>query len=180
MKVVVKDIKVGSMVTEDDVTAKFTADMSKYVGKAIEVEQWKGRWFTGFDQESYRFHASWFDFDVDKIKGADDYKITSGTLQPKPIPDQLYCNPYKRTVTVLWRDGSKTVVTCNEEEFALYANKDGSFLLDKFKEDGFKSALARKTYGHYKNYKKYVNRMIVQVQKDKTQKTDKKLVKKSK
>ena len=91
-------------------------------------------------------------------------------LIERPVPDVSYCNPIKRTVTVIWKDGTSTTVHCMDMDKVL--DEAGEVDLEKFKENGFRAALARKVYGHYKSYSRYIKRMIVQTSKPKKAKKD--------
>jgi hypothetical protein len=64
-------------------------------------------------------------------------------------PKHVYANFKKHTVTVWWAyDDSRTTVTCSE--------------MDEFNvEDGFRAALAKKIFGSYEKYSKYINKAII-------------------
>jgi hypothetical protein len=64
-------------------------------------------------------------------------------------PKHIYVNLHKRTLTVWWaNDDTRTTVTCSQmDEFSV--------------ENGFRAALAKKIFGSYEKYSKFVNRAIV-------------------
>ena len=87
-------------------------------------------------------------------------KVISSIREPKkvvlPIPRNIYYNDEKQITTVIWEDGTSTMVKCtNSENFA--------------DDNGFVFALAKKLYGTRTAYMKFVKNgkhLVKKVKKD--------------
>jgi hypothetical protein len=60
---------------------------------------------------------------------------------------KVFYNASTKTVAILWRDGDRTSVSCSEKD---------AFSV----EEGLRAALAKRVYGHYHDYQRYIERAI--------------------
>ena len=75
--------------------------------------------------------------------GFSDKKEEEPNLSKLLYVKKIYADPVKKTTVVVWADGSKTKVKCSDQdEYSL--------------EGGFWAALAKKVYGGYEKYSRFL------------------------
>ena len=82
--------------------------------------------------------------------GLSDKKEEEPNLSKLLYVKKIYADPVKKTTVVIWADGSKTKVKCSDED--VYSL-----------EAGFWAALAKKVYGNYENYSRFLTKKKVVV-----------------
>jgi hypothetical protein len=158
-----EDVKIGMKVVPFKKTAGiYDLNTSPvWYGKGYDqgflyvVGKHNGLWFLNSDNKIVRnyFNASDFEpFIESKAKVKRENKVkkfnpNNKTISPEFKIKRVFYNADKRKVTVWWLDDSRTTVTCAErDQFSL--------------EEGFRAPLAKKVYGDYENYSRFIDKAI--------------------